>query len=200
MSIEKGELKKKEDNSEIKRVELHAHTKMSAMDGLSEPADLVRRAVEWGHAAIAITDHGVAQAFPDAMHAADGSDINKEIHQFLRRRGIKNLKHDSGKESEWFKISLDDIKQVIHNRQHFIDDFEFLKNKPVEIRLYPSQQAALDKTFARWNALKLAGNDSAVNKKFLWNAKPRFGKTLTAYEFAKKINAKNVLVITQRTL
>ena len=135
---------------------------------------------------IAVDDNG--QPFSD-----------KEIHQFLRRRGIKNLKHDSGKESEWFKISLDDIKQVIHNRQHFIDDFEFLKNKPVEIRLYPSQQAALDKTFARWNALKLAGNDGAVSKKFLWNAKPRFGKTLTAYEFAKKINAKNVLVMTQRT-
>ena len=53
-----------------KRVELHAHTKMSAMDGLNEPADIVNQAAAWGQPAVAITDHGVVQAFPDAAKAA----------------------------------------------------------------------------------------------------------------------------------
>lgn len=64
----------REDLSPIKRVELHCHTKMSDMDGVSEAKSIVKRAHDWGHPAIAITDHGVAQAFPDANHYIETLD------------------------------------------------------------------------------------------------------------------------------
>ncbi len=64
-------VKSREDLALRKRVELHCHTKMSDMDAVSEPKDIVKRAYKWGHRAIAITDHGVVQGFTDAGHAWD---------------------------------------------------------------------------------------------------------------------------------
>ena len=68
------------DNSPRKRVELHCHTKMSDMDGVSDVKDIIKRAKKWGHRALAITDHGCVQAFPDANHALDHGDEFKVIY------------------------------------------------------------------------------------------------------------------------
>ena len=74
-NIEKAQKKKKTDDEPVKRVELHCHTQMSAMDAVCSAKSIVKRAVEWGMPAVAITDHGVVQSYPEALKAKGDNPI-----------------------------------------------------------------------------------------------------------------------------
>ncbi len=107
----------REDNAVEKRVELHCHTKMSDMDAVTDPGDLVQRAYDWGHKAIAITDHGVVLGFPDAHHQFESIKAkckkNNEECDFKVIYGVE-------------AYLVDDIKGMIVNSKGQTFDSEFV--------------------------------------------------------------------------
>ncbi|NTW71693.1 MAG: PolC-type DNA polymerase III [Eubacteriaceae bacterium] len=93
-AIEKIFVEERTDEDEIKRVELHAHTQYSSMDSVAKVKKLIEKAAAFGHKAIAITDHGVLQAYPEAMEMADSKGI-KVIY------GIEGYLVDDNRSSKW---------------------------------------------------------------------------------------------------
>ncbi len=136
---------KRTDHAPVKRVELHCHTKMSDMDGVSEASDIVKRAYGWGHKAIAITDHGVVQGFTDAYHVWE-----------KLWKGEKGKRQEAGEQApdrqDFFKILygveaylVDDLKEIVSNdrgytlREDFVvfdietTGFSSVNNRIIEI-------------------------------------------------------------------
>ncbi len=117
----------KEDNADEKRVELHLHTSFSDMDGMSSPKSIINRAIQWGHKAIAVTDHGVVQALPEAYGAAKG-----KIKLIL---GMEGYVVDDEKYPDFMDLKLKEFK-----RHHIIllvkEDTSMDESIPKEERKY----------------------------------------------------------------
>ncbi|MCR5278466.1 MAG: PolC-type DNA polymerase III [Lachnospiraceae bacterium] len=150
------------DTSPVKRVELHCHTKMSDMDGVSEVSDIVKRAYKWGHRAIAVTDHGVAQAFPDANHTWE--DLWKKE---------KSKREEAGEEKpdrqDFFKVIygvegylVDDLTEtVVNSHDQSIDDsyvvfdlettgFSPVSNRIIEIGAVKVEKGVITDSFSEF--------------------------------------------------
>ncbi len=126
---------KRKDNAEVKRIELHAHTMMSDMDGVVPVESLIRRAVEWGHRGIAITDHGVVQAFPVAFHALSPKAFPEELQD-----RVKNFKIIYGCEGY---IVDDEVDVVTDDKGKTYKRGEDGKYSDEDIRHMPSHHIIL---------------------------------------------------------
>ena len=146
----------REDKAEVKRVELHMHTKMSAMDAMTSATDLIKRAMSWGMKSIAITDHGVVQAFPEAYHllGRDNPDMKViyGVEAYLVPDKEKSVKNPRGQvledatycvldlETTGISITTEKITEVgimkVKNGE-VIDEFEMFVNpeKPIPQRV-----------------------------------------------------------------
>ena len=124
-----GQKRLRQDTAEEKRVELHLHTKMSAMDALTDPGAVVAQAARWGHRAIAITDHGVLQSFPDAMKAAAKNKVAGTDEPIKVLYGC-----------EAYYVNDVDDRIVVHGEQNIPLDGEFVAFDLETTGLKPSKE------------------------------------------------------------
>ncbi|MEG0371453.1 MAG: PolC-type DNA polymerase III, partial [Clostridium sp.] len=187
--ITKIEKKKMVDSSNHKRVELHAHTQMSSMDGVCSAKSLIKRAKEYGHSAIAITDHGVVQAFPEAMEASaeTGVKVIYGVEAYLVDDGesliYNSIEYNLDDEYIVFDIETTGLNKVIEEiteigavkikNNQVIDTFSSLVNP---LKLIP------------YEITKLTGitNEMVKDKESIKEVMPRFlefikGKPVVAH-------------------
>ena len=138
-NIVKAEKPKKEgrmDNADEKRVELHMHTQMSAMDGVSSATDIINQAIKWGHKAVAITDHGVVQSFPDAIHLMTG-------------KFSKLVKKEKGYPTTQEIIDAAPIKILYGVEGYLVQDIEPNPNLPDSFCVFDIETTGLNKKYEK---------------------------------------------------
>ena len=159
-----------------------------------------------GYIKIGYTERNVEDRISEQLHTAgiqhhllatwsamkeDGSCfMDHEVHAFLKRRGFQQLREGEDR-NEWFKCKLSDVKAAIVAIKTGTENEE---NRTQTFSMRPEQTKAVEMTESYFNSVYKENSNRAP--KFLWNAKMRFGKTFAAYELAKRMGLKRVLVLT----
>ncbi len=122
-----------------------------------------------------------------AMRNDGSSFTDYDIHKYLRKKGFKN--HDG----EWFKCTVSDVKAAaLAIKTGKLNE----ENRTLDFKMRPEQESAVNKTIQYFESFKKEPENKDKTPRFLWNAKMRFGKTLAAYQLAKKQGWKKILVLT----
>lgn len=170
---------KRMDNSVEKRVELHCHTKMSDMDGVTSAKDLIKRAISWGHTALAITDHGLVQGFPEAFHALRDIEGKYKWEPF-------DFKIIYGVEA----YLVDDIKNVVTNSEG-----QSLSGDYVVFDLETTGFSALNNRIIEIGAVKVS--DGQIKERFSTFVNP---KEPIPFRIEKLTGINDSMVIDARTI
>ena len=128
----------------------------------------------------------VLETWP-AMRSDGSCFTDKDLHAVLRRKGFRQLNEGEDR-NEWFRCTVNDVKAAVYAVRNRTENVE---NRTNDFSMRPEQTEAVDKTEAYFRSAAAEGYP-----KFLWNCKMRFGKTFAAYQLAKRMDFKRVLVLT----
>lgn len=128
----------------------------------------------------------VLETWP-AMRSDGSCFTDKDLHAVLRRKGFRQLNEGEDR-NEWFRCTVNDVKAAVYAVRNRTENIE---NRTNDFSMRPEQKEAVDKTEAYFRSAAAEGYP-----KFLWNCKMRFGKTFAAYQLAKRMDFKRVLVLT----
>jgi hypothetical protein len=126
-----------------------------------------------------------------AMRTDGTTFMDHDVHANLEANGFRRLKDNSGKKTEWFRCTVEDVRAAYIAVR---DRAENVERRTRDFRMRPEQAAAVEKTEVYFRSIEREGGTRTP--KFLWNAKMRFGKTFATYELAKDMGFRRVLVLT----